>query len=193
MGRHSSPEQGHFYRSFFGWVTLWATIAVVTGIAVWFVVGAVGGPEAGRPVIAGAEPGSEDTSEDEVPVPTVSGALITKEDEPEETPSPTPTTDTATPETKLITKDVSVQVLDGTTDPRAAQTLADKLTGLGFAVIALEESSRIYEHTTVFWSTETSKEAATALAERFGWIAESKPANLSDTVSFHVVVGKDEV
>jgi hypothetical protein len=31
------------------------------------------------------------------------------------------------------------------------------------------------------------------LAARFGWVADEKPGNLADTVSIHVVVGKDEI
>ena len=190
MGRHSSPDQGHFYRSFFGWIGLWAMIAAVTGIAVWFVVGALGGPEAKNSVAAEApvEPIEE-------PEPTVQGSRVVNEPESDtETPAPDEASEDVgeDKDVKLITEGVSVQVLNGTTNAAAAQAMGDKLSGLGYSVVAVEESSRVYNETTVFWSTEASRDAAVALAERFGWLAEPKPANLSDTVSFHVVVGADE-
>ena len=191
MGRHSSPEQGHFYRSFFGWVGLWAMIAMVTGIAVWFVVGAVGGPNVRQSIAADAGRPSEQ-KEPEVPAPTVSGAVIAKETATPAAPSPEPTSEGGVKKIELITEGITVQVLNGTGDARAAQALADKLTGLGYTVIAVEESSRLYEETTVFWSAEATRDAAVALSDRFGWVSDAKPANLSEDVSFHVVVGADE-
>ena len=191
MGRHSSPQQGHFYRSFFGWVGLWAMIAMVTGIAVWFVVGAIGGPNT-RTSVAADAPAADEQDEPVEPAPTVSGAVITNEP-PSPSPSPEPPQEDAAKDTKLITEGVSVQVLNGTADAGASQALADKLAGLGFTIIAVEESSRMYPETTVFWSTDASRDAAVALATRFGWVSEPKPANLSDGVSVHVVVGADEL
>jgi hypothetical protein len=167
---------------------LWALIAVVAGVAVWFIVGALGGTSTQRPIAAG-----RDKEEKAVPAPTVSGARIAAATETPE-PVPTPTeTEPAPEEVELITEGISVQVLNGTAAPAAAQTMADKLSGLGFTIIAVEESSQAYPQTTVFWSTNASQDAAVALAERNGWVAEAKPANLADTVSLHVVVGADEV
>lgn len=191
MGRHSSPNQGPFFKSFFGWLGLWLMIAVVTGVGVWFVVAAIGGPEARRSVASEAPPPSAEDTGEGSPVPTVSGARITKKTPAAVTPSPTPAKERAQ-KSKLVTEGVTVQVLDGTTTPAAAQALADKLGRLGYSVVAVEESSRTYEETTVFWSLESSRDAAMALAERFGWVAEPKPANLSTGVSIHVVAGADE-
>lgn len=189
MGRHSSPNQGPFYRSFFSWIGLWAMIAAVTGIAVWLLVGAIGGGQPQRSVAAGV-----DVDTPSKPEPTVSGLRVASE------PDPTPTEErvaraTSDPKeepVELITKGVTVQVLNGTLKPNAGLGVADRLSSLGYSIVAVEESSRVYSETTVFWSTDASREAAVALAERFGWVAERKPANLSDTVSFHVVVGADE-
>lgn len=197
MGRHSSPNQGHFYRSFAGWVFLWAVIATVTGAAVWFIVAALGGPSAQRPVAA-----ASDKNEKAAPAPTVSGIRIAATPEPSETPEAAETPDpvpsaTATQEpseeVELITEGISVQVLNGTAAPAAGQTMAERLAQLGFEIVAVEESSRGYDQTTVFWSSDATRDAATALAERHGWVAEPKPANLSDEVSLHVVVGSDEI
>ena len=198
MGRHSSPEQGHFYRSFFGWVGLWTMIALVTGIGVWFIVGAIGGPDATRSIASEARGSSNEVAgSQQDPAPTVSGALITSEPQtptPEAVATPTPIpTNESDRDAKLITAGISVQVLNATAAPGTAQSVADKLSGLGFTVVAVEESSRLYEETTVFWSTDESRDAAVALAERFGWVSDAKPANLSDGVSIHVVAGADEV
>ncbi len=179
MGRHSSPSQGPFYRSVVGWAALWVTIAVITGIAVWLIVNTISGPEV-TPTAA-TEP--QETSEPELE-PTddpVIAASVSPTPEPEETKSP-----------KLITEGVTVQVLNGTAQPDAAQAMADRLGGLGFTVVIVEEASRTYQETTVFWSSDASREAAEALAGRFGWVAEPQPGNLSSEVSIHVVVGADE-
>ena len=192
MGRHSSPNQVHFYRSFMSWFGLWVLIAVVTGIAVWVFVGAVGGDDARRSIAA--EPMVEETAD---PEPTVSGLRVADQPTPEpvETSEPPATRKPKRDkqeDVKLITEGVTIQVLNGTMNSGAAQAVADRLSGLGFSIVAVEESSRAYSETTVFWSTDASREAAEALAERMGWLAEPKPANLADTVSFHVVVGADE-
>lgn len=187
MGRHSSPEQWPFYRSVAGWFMPWILIAVVAGTAVWIAVDALGGGGLKEPVVASA---SDEPSE--TPTPTVV----------EETPTPIPV-ETPTPkpsrspkprptEVELITEGVTVQVLNGTGSTDADDAMADRLAQLGFDVIAVDESSKAYEVTTVFWSSEQWADAARALADRFGWAAGPKPDNLSPEVSIHVVVGSDE-
>lgn len=190
MGRHSSPDQGHFYRSFFGWLGLWVMIAVVTAIGVWFIVSTIGGTEVNDSIAASETKEKEEPAED--PAPTVSGARITNKTPTASSATPAPPRKEKSKKPKLLTDGVSVQVLNGTSDPGAPQTLADRLSGLGYSVVAVEESSRPYRRTTVFWSTPASQDAAEALAARFDWIAEPKPANLAATVSLHVVVGDDE-
>lgn len=189
MGRHSSPEQGHFYRSFAGWIVVWAVIAGVAGIAVWFLVAGLGGPDVTRPIAQGRD---RARAEEPDPEPTVSGARVAAVSTPPASPTSTPTP-TPTEEVELNTEGISVQVLNATSDASAGQTMADRLSELGYGVVAVEESSQPYELTTVFWSTDASREAATALAQRNGWVAEPKPGNLSPEVSLHVVVGADEV
>lgn len=163
---------------------MWVVIAAITGVAVWFLVNALGG--GGVPPEAVA-----DDRETEAPKPT---------EEPEtepvvatETPAPVETEPEEAPEdVKLITEGISVQVLNGTTQADAGDSMSTRLTDLGYTVVAVEESSRAYNKTTVFWSSSEAEEAARALADRFGWFAEPKPENLSPDVSLHVVVGADE-
>ncbi|MFN2489292.1 MAG: LytR C-terminal domain-containing protein [Actinomycetota bacterium] len=93
---------------------------------------------------------------------------------------------------KLITAGVTVQVLNATATHKADDRMVDRLTDLGFPVLAVNRAAARYDHTTVFWSTTALKPAAEALAQRFGWRAAHKPRNLSGSVTTHVVVGRDE-
>ena len=191
MGRHSSKDQGPFLRSFLGWVSVWVIVAVATGIAVWVIVNTIGHPELKTAL------GHEDTTKSHhaKPTPTPEETVAVVET-PIETPVPTPTPTPRAPKTPhnqpLQTEGVTVQVLNGTLQDDAGRLMADRLSGLGYSIVAVEESVKTYPDTTVFWSSPASRDAAEALAERFGWIAEPKPANLSPAVSMHVVVGADE-
>lgn len=185
-GRHSSPDQLHFYKSVVAWFLPWVLIAVVVGTAVWIAVEAVSGATEGSAPAAAAtataEPTAkpEATAEPETPEPD-------KTPKPSEEPTPTPE-----PEDPLITEGITVQVLNATDSAEADDRMADKLSKLGFTVVAVESASSRYDATTVFWSSDETKEAAQRLADKFGWVAEAKPENLSTTVSLHVVVGADE-
>lgn len=140
----------------------------------------------------------------EEPPPVVTGASSpssSPQDEPSETPTPVATrsaepepkkTKSKPAQPKLITEDMTVQVLNATTDdPDADDQMADRLAGLGYDVIALGGANRVYQATTVFWSFDESRKAAERLAARFGWESGPKPSNLSTTVDIHVVVGED--
>lgn len=190
-GRHSSPDQLHFYKSVVAWFLPWVLIAVVVGTAVWIAVEAVSGATgdsapAGAVATATPEPTEEPeaTPEAETPEPVESAEPSA---EPEPTPEPK---EEAEP---LITEGITVQVLNATDSAEADDRMADKLSKLGYTVVAVESASSRYDRTTVFWSSDEFKDAAQRLAEKFDWIAEAKPENLSTTVSLHVVVGADEV
>jgi hypothetical protein len=158
-------------------------LAALAGVAVWFVVNTLAGDGVRPQAVA-------DDRETQAPEPTED-----PETEPvvaTETPAPVETEEAPDDDVKLITEGISVQVLNGTVQSDAGESMSTRLTDLGFSVVAIEESSRVYNETTVFWSTPEAEEAARALAERFGWLAEPKPENLSPDVSIHVVVGADE-
>ena len=188
-GRHSSPDQVHFYKSVVAWFLPWVLIAVVVGTAVWIAVEAVSGATEGSSPAAAATPAPEPTEEPE-PTPEPETPAPDKTPKPSEEPTAEPTPE---PEEPLITEGITVQVLNATDSAEADDRMADKLSKLGFTVVAVESASSRYDETTVFWSTEEAKEAAQRLADRFGWVAEAKPENLSTTVSLHVVVGADEM
>ncbi len=164
-----------------GWFLPWLLIAGVVGVAVWMVVDYVG-----RPTVGSVAENSDG------PAPTTVRSVTP------ESPSPEPATPTPTEEPrerkpkKLITAGVTVQVLNGTDDPEAADAMAARLEQLGFTIAAVESTSQPYEETTVFWSFPDAKKAALALGQKFDWPTDPKPENLADTVSLHVVVGRDE-
>lgn len=186
MGRHSSPSQFHYYRSIIGWFLPWALVATIVGVGVWVGVDVLGGDEIQEPPApaAASSPSPEASSEEPTPEPEVS-------EEPEPEPEPEKP---AKPEPKLITEDITLQVLNATTsNPDADDQMADKLASLGFEVIAVGGANRVYQETTVFWSFAEAKKAAERLAARFGWGVAPKPSNLSTTVDLHVIVGEDFV
>lgn len=185
MGRHSSPEQWPFYRSVAGWFLPWALVATVVGVALWVAVASLGGDDGTSPVLSRDETSPTPRTQTVAPVAPPTEAPPPKKDKP---PKPE---ETEAPEDELITEGVTVQVLNASGTPGAEEPVAAELTELGFEIVTVVDASKIYEQTTVFWSTDESRPAAEALAARFGWIAEPKPANLSVDVSVHVVVGQD--
>lgn len=184
MGRHSAPEQGHFYRSIVGWLLPWMMIAAVVVVAVWVAIDAVGRDDEALAPVARATPTERATPETS-PTPTPSAT-------PAATPTkkPRPAKKPASPE--LITEGISVQILNATSSPAADDRMAERLASLGFDVVSIEGANKEYARTTVFWSFPEARAAAEALAEKFGWASDAKPSNLSATVDLHVVVGSDE-
>lgn len=186
-GRHSSQSQVAFYRSAALWFLPWVIVAVVALGAVWIAVDALRNevqPEAAAPsgdnapAVVDATPTKDvDDNSEEVP-------------EPEETETPKPEKEKKD-KPELITDGILVQVLNGTADDSLDDVWADKLEGLGFKIEAVNPYHSTSE-TVVYWSTEEAREAAEVLADRFGWRAEPKLEELSDEVSLHVYLGKDE-
>ncbi|HVF52417.1 MAG TPA: LytR C-terminal domain-containing protein [Actinomycetota bacterium] len=167
-----------------GWSAPWIIIAIVVGFAVWRAIETV-------------DRGKEQTVATTAPTPTPS---------PEPTPSPTFTPipldedegvlegrdPGPSPSPSLLTEDVTVQVLNGSSNETAGEGMAGRLEELGYEVVVVQEAARPYAETTVFYSTEEDRPAAEALAAHFDWIVEPKPESLAAEVSIHVVVGEDE-
>lgn len=185
MGRHSSGSQFHFYRSVFGWILPWLVVAALLGVGIWIGVDALSNDdEIETPPLTSAE------SQTPSPSPTPSTEIASVEPSPTKSkPSEKPSPKQTKPE--LITENMTVQVLNATSDPAADELMADRLAKLGFDVVALGGSSKPYTTTTVFWSYAESTAAAEALAAREGWAVGPKPSNLSTTVALHVIVGDD--
>jgi hypothetical protein len=190
-GRHSTDDDGAYVRSLIGWFVPWSLVALVVGAGIVFLVDWAGEPEI-RP------PAESELRASPSPTATPTEIVLAS-------PSPKPSPTQAEQDTqdeqdeqddrsdvKLITKDVNVQVLNGTSNPDAADRMAQRLTQLGYRVESVQEASVFYRDTTVFWSHAGARRAGRALAARFDWVAEMKPSNLSPEVAVHVVVGADE-
>lgn len=190
MGKHSSPEQGPFYRSFVAWLFPWILIGIFVLAAVYVAVDVVGKDDTEITPAARTSRSAAPAEEVSEPTPSITAEVVASK-----TPEPEKTNEPADPrsEKPLITDDITVQVLNGTASTEADDRMADRLSSLGFEVVSVQGSSKQYPATTVFWSFPSAREAAERLAARFGWLAEMRPANLSATVDLHIVVGSDEV
>ena len=179
MGRHSSPRQWRYYLSILKYALPWILVTVVGVSAVWAGVAALGDDEldpSKGPVV----------TESEDPKPRGEPTTRATPVEPEETP------EEPEEEIPLITEGMTVQVLNGTNIAGVDQAMADRLEELGFQVVNVVPAAINYTETTVLWSYAESEDAATRLAERFGWQVKPKPDNLSTQVALHIVVGADE-
>jgi LytR cell envelope-related transcriptional attenuator len=201
MGRHSSHQQGPYVRSILTWAVPWLVVAIVVGAAVWVAVDAVGGDGVSldtAPPSPSPRP-SASPSATESPVAVVASPTPARKPSPE--PSPEPSHELSpepSPKKKrrekerdepgLVTQGITVQVLNGTGGVEgAAEAMADRLAQLGYQVEAVTDGLTVSQ-SVVYWSAEDSREAATALAEHFGWIAGPAPSNLSGEVDLHVIV-----
>ena len=204
MGRHSSDEQAPYYQSILGWALPWVFVAAVAVSGVWVAVNALGrdvssvGPPRGGSKLAAhaSSPASKLAAHMASPAskhtPTPRPAATGRRSKPKATASPTTKpSPAASARPQLITAGITVQVLNGTNVPDAGSRMADRLAHLGFKVWAINPATP-YARTTVYWSYPSAAPAARALAARFGWRVGPRPANLSPTVSIHVVVGADE-
>ena len=93
----------------------------------------------------------------------------------------------------LVTRGVTVQVLNAARSRATTFRVVERLRRAGLNVVVVNPAAVRYRATTVFWSRAAGKAAAVGLAERYGWRAAHKPRNLSGSVTMHVVVGIDEL
>lgn len=186
MGRHSSTDQGAFYRSAAIWLLPWTIVTVIALAAVWIAVDALGGDvrptsvnEPGKEPVVGAsdDPGADATDDSPVRSPS---------------PDPRPKKEKEKGGNELIIEGVSVQVLNGTDDVDADDRLAGELESLGFEIGAVNPYVKS-EKTVVYWSSDASQAAAEAIGDRFDWEVEPKPEELSSEVSVHILIGADQL
>jgi hypothetical protein len=185
VGRHSSKASGPYLRSVLGWAFPWILIAAVVIAAVWFAVTTIGG----RDLVDQRPSGNASSPRDASPSPRE-----------RESPTPRPTRNRRTPSPSetpkgdpdgLITQGITVQVVNATGGVEgAAAEMANQLASLGYRVEAIV-TGLTTEQTTVYWSTDSSRAAAEALAEHFGWGSGPAPASLTPEVDVHVVVAPD--
>jgi LytR cell envelope-related transcriptional attenuator len=193
MGRHSSAEAGSYTRSVVAWFLPWTIVAAGVLVALWVAISALGRsdvPSGGQGL--GAARATTSSSPTPTPTPTESPSATPPSPSPSPSPKPRPKPrPKPTPKPKLITKGITVQVLDATGSGTAGQSMAARLGKLGFAIVAVNPGLSDTGHTTVFWSADQYRTAAKALAAHFGWRSGPKPADLSPTVALHVVVTDD--
>jgi LytR cell envelope-related transcriptional attenuator len=197
VGRHSSPEATPFLRSVVAWLLPWFLIVSVVALALMVALQMIEDEPietsagADPPVVSTPEPqgdqegGKERASGDGGSTEKkaeVKGKKVRRD--------PTKAPVAAASQNDSLGKGLFVQVLNGTGDASADDLMADKLARLKYTVVAVEEASRAYPQTTVFWVGD-AKESAETLAERFKWQAAPSPGNLSTEVDLHVIVGED--
>jgi hypothetical protein len=194
MGKHSTHQQADFVKSTFMWFLPWLLAAVVGLGALWIAIDAAFGGDADGPVDPPPQRGAAAGASS----PTTSPSSV-ETPEAEETASPAePEEGAGAPNEKrkkkgkkeLISRGVPVQVLNGTSLPDADDRVARDLEELGFEIVATN-AWHATPATVVYWATDNDEEAATLLAEKFGWSAQPKPEELSTEVRLHVLVGAD--
>lgn len=85
----------------------------------------------------------------------------------------------------------TVQVLDAGAGPRRTSQAADRLTELGYRVVAINEAARSYAATTVFYSHGREPAARALRGRDHRFVAIGPNPNLSEKVDLHVLVGTD--
>lgn len=190
VGKHSAGDQTAFYRSAALWFLPWVIVAVVALAAVWIAVDALGNDVQPAPV----KPQKKVEAPVDDPSPTKEEAEpeVTEEPSPSPEPSRSPKEDETKSKPQLITEGVSVQVLNGTTDPEADDRVAEQLEHLGYQIEAINPYLARSD-TILYFSSEESRAAAEALAAHFEWPVQPKPEDLSPEVSIHIIVGADEL
>ncbi|MGH9196658.1 MAG: LytR C-terminal domain-containing protein [Acidimicrobiia bacterium] len=180
MGKHSAEDERAFWKSlaFFG--LKWVGVVALPLLAVWGVWRLVNEPD--RQVIVASETKTPAASPSGSPTPEASPT--TEAPPPEESPAPPP----QSPSPKRTGK---VQVLNGAAVSGIGQKAADRLKEAGYEIVAVQNASRRYEKTTIFYQ-EGSRPMAEEIAALFGFgIVEAAPANLSKDVPVTVVTGDD--
>lgn len=181
---------------------------VVLMAGAFWAIGSVGSDD-GELVVAdsppavtepGTEPGTDSpapTSGDD-PSPT---ETATGDASPTASPTNSPPDDgaspdeaTESPEDQAIPpSEISIQVLDAVLidGNTSTQEIADQLEEDGYDVVVVNQASKVYDVTTVFY-TPGFEDSARQIAAAYGFArVEEKPSNLSSTVRVHLVVGRD--
>lgn len=202
----AAPANDRFLRSVGQHIAGAVGIVVLMAAAFWG-IGAAGSGDGGGDLVSAdgtSSPTASDpatdpaTPTDGAPTGTPTGPATTGDG----TSSPTPT-DSATPTdeeppteggaTSIPPGEISIQVLDAVRldGSTAADEIADQLEADGYDVVVVNDASKVYDVTTVFY-TAGFEASARQIAAAYGFAkVEQKPDNLSDTVRVHLVVGRD--
>lgn len=202
--RHRPPGDNSFLVSLGRHLAAAAGLVVLMAGAFW-AIGSVGDGE-GELVVADSPPAATEPGSG-TPAPGTTGessppATETETDDasPAASPTASPTDDvspdeaTGSPDDETIPpSEISIQVLDAVLidGDTTAQEIADELEADGYDVVVVNQASKVYDVTTVFY-TPGFEDSARQIAAAYGFSrVEEKPSNLSSTVRVHLVVGRD--
>jgi LytR cell envelope-related transcriptional attenuator len=160
----------------------------VAFLAVFTVVDRMSGPDGTRRTAA-APPASAAGQPDTTTAPTTTTVAPTTTRAPTTAP---PTTKRTTEPTLRPAGGVTVQVLNGVWVAGLARRVAAQVRTAGYDVVAANTALGSYSASRVYY-TAGHRADAEAFKDRFPAFSrvEPAPANLSDRVALHVVIGKD--
>lgn len=202
--RNRPPGDDSFLVSLGRHLAAAAGLVVLMAGAFW-AIGSVG-DDGGELVVADSPQTATDPATGS-PAPGTGGETsppATETEASDATPSPSPTaspTDDGSPDEAtgspadegIPPSEISIQVLDAVLidGDTTAQEIADELEADGYDVVVVNQASKVYDVTTVFY-TAGFEDSARQLAAAYGFTrVEEKPSNLSSTVRVHLVIGRD--
>jgi hypothetical protein len=187
MGRHDDPDPAPFYTSL-GSAILRGLLALFLSFGLYAVLASIRDDNAPpEPSTAFAPTGRAteafelipvesdplDAASEEVPTP---GAALADAEQFGGAPTP---------------EDTTIQVLDAGAGTQGIETVTDRLEELGYDIVAVNDATRDYDTTTVFFS-DGQQDAAMALRARDARFSEIGPnPNLSEEVDLHIIAGRD--
>ena len=165
-----------------------AALVLVAFLAVFTVVDRMSGSGGPRRTAA-APPASTARQPDTSAAPTTTVAPTTTR---RPTTTAPPTTKKATGSTLRPAGGVTVQVLNGVWVAGLAHRVASQVGAAGYDVVAANTALGSFSSSRVYY-TPGHRADAEAFRDRFPAFSrvEPAPANLSDRVALHVVIGKD--
>ena len=197
MGRHDDPDPAPFYTSL-GSAILRGLLALFLSFGLYAVLASirdVGTPPPATTGLRSTDAGSageapvdvfESAPTDRAPSPD--GRSSSQIDERTPTASPAGSDQLADAPSPRAT---TVQVLDAGAGGRGTDEVVTRLKQLGYEVVAVNDATRAYDVTTVFY-TDGQEAAAQALRVRDSRFSKLGPnRNLSKAVDLHVVAGSD--
>lgn len=175
MGRHSLDDQAVFWRSAVLFALKWLAIGVLPLLVILGIVRLVmqqDQPVETQPPPATSAAPSPEATEQATQTETV-----------QESPSPQPS---PTPEEKL-----ELQVLNGSNTEGNANLAAAELRKEGYEVVAVQNASRKYEKTTVFFQSGFETQADEVARLIGADVVQPAPQNLDKNIPVTVVIGND--
>lgn len=181
MGRHSVGDERAFWKSLLLFGLKWVGVIALPALAIWGVWRLVNQPESPTNVASVTKTQPDRSPSPEPPAESAPPADVAPPAESPPAPEPAPSPK----------RSGKLQVLNGSATSGTGQKAADRLREVGYEIVAVQNASRRYEKTTIFYQ-EGSRALADEIAALFGFgIVEAAPSNLSKQVPISVVVGDD--